>query len=215
MILFRTRALRKKGKSQLRTVLGDVEFADDTVTCSAASSASAVKDLFDSTLQDWSQRRNIALRLSVCWLHPNAPRVHVGSTQASCSEARPRLKVVRHVGGFLTADGRHDYDTSYRISRARKMVGLIARSWARGQKVRRGRSSAIKLPLRLRLMKAHVDPILSTLCRSRSWTSAQLRALKRAQSICASKGFWRQWVFYARGTHLLQDDVPSGRIGTH
>ena len=65
--LFRTRALRKKGKSQLRTVLGDVEFADDTVTCSAASSASAVEDLFDSTLQDWSQRRN---GRNVYWLSP-------------------------------------------------------------------------------------------------------------------------------------------------
>ena len=186
--LFRTRALRKKGKSQLRTVLGDVEFADDTVTCSAASSASAVEELFDSTLQDWSQRRNIAKteRLLVV---PNAPRVQVGSPEATCSEARPRLKVVRHVGGFLTADGRHDHDTSYRISRARKMVGMIARSWARGQKDRRGRSSAIKLPLRLRLMKAHVDPILSTFCRSRSWTSAQLRALKRAQAYALRRAF--------------------------
>ena len=79
--LFRTRALRKKGKSQLRTVLGDVEFADDTVTCSAASCASAVEELFDSTLQDWSQRRNIAKteRLLVV---PNAPRVQVGSPEA-------------------------------------------------------------------------------------------------------------------------------------
>ena len=129
-------------------LLGDVEFADDTVTCSAASSASAVEELFDSTLQAWSQRHNIAKteRLLVV---PNAPRVQVGSTEATCSEARPCLKVVRHVGGCLTADGRHDHDTSYRISRARKMVGMIARSWARGQKDRRGRSSAIKLPLRL------------------------------------------------------------------
>ena len=53
--------------------------------------------------------------------------MQVGSTEATCSEARPRLKVVRHVGGFVTADGRHDQDTSYRISRARKMVGMIAR----------------------------------------------------------------------------------------
>ena len=86
--LFRTRALRKKGKSQLRTVLGDVEFADDTVTCSAASSASAVEELFDSTLQDWSQRRNIAKteRLLVV---PNAPRVQVGSPEATCPKLGP------------------------------------------------------------------------------------------------------------------------------
>ena len=69
------------------------------------------------------------------------------------------------------------------------MVGMIAHSWAKDQKDRRGRSSAIKLPLRLRLMKAHVDPILSTFCRSRSWTSAQLRALKRAQAYALRRAF--------------------------
>ena len=42
--LFRPRSSRKsRGRCQLRTVLGDVEFADDTVTCSAASSAPAVE----------------------------------------------------------------------------------------------------------------------------------------------------------------------------
>ena len=81
--LFRPRSSRKRGWCQLRTLLGDVEFADDTVTCSAASCARAVEELFDSTLQDWSQRRNIAKteRLLVV---PNAPRVPVGSTEASC-----------------------------------------------------------------------------------------------------------------------------------
>ena len=64
--------------------------------------------------------------------------------------------------------------TTQVIGLARPVRWLIARSCARGQKDRRGRSSAVKLPLRLRLMKAHVDPILSTFCRSRSWTSAQL-----------------------------------------
>ena len=58
---------------------------------------------------------------------PNAPRVQVGVSEPTCAEARPRVKVVRHVGGFLSADGRHDHDTSYRI----------ARSWSRGQKNRR------------------------------------------------------------------------------
>ena len=178
--MFRPRSSRKRGRCQLRTVLGDVEFADDTVTCASAGSAPLVEDLFDTTLGDWCQRRNIGKteRLLVV---PNAPRVQVGVSEVGCSEARPRVKVVRHVGGLLSADGRHDHDTSYRVTRARRMVGMIARSWARGQKDRRGRSSPISLPLRLRIMKAHVDPILSTFCRSRSWSQAQLRSLKRAQ----------------------------------
>ena len=117
------------------------------------------------------------------------PRVQVGTPEVGCSEVRPRVKVVRHVGGILSADGRHDHDTSYRVSRARRMVGMIARSWARGQKDKRGRSSPLSLPLRLRLMKAHVDPILSTFCRSRSWSKAQLRSLKRAQAYALRRAF--------------------------
>ena len=69
------------------------------------------------------------------------------------------------------------------------MVGMIARSWSRGQQDKRGRSSPLSLPLRLRLMKAHVDPILSTFCRSRSWTKAQLRSLKRAQAYALRRAF--------------------------
>ena len=140
--LFRPRSSRKRGRCQLRTVIGDVEFADDTVTCSAASFAPAVEQLFDETLNDWSQRRNIGKteRLLVV---PNAPRVQVGVSARGCAEARPRVKVVRHVGGLLSADGRHDHDTSYKVSRTRRMVGVIARSWSRGQKDKRG----VLLPL--------------------------------------------------------------------
>ena len=186
--LFRPRSSRKRGRCQLRTVLGDVEFADDTVTCSAASFAPAVEQLFDDTLRDWSQRRNVG-KIERLLVVPNAPRVQVGVSEPSCAEARLGVKVVRHVGGLLSADGRHDHDTSYRVSRARKMVGMIARSWSRGQKDRRGRSSPLSLPLRLRLMKAHVDPILSTFCRSRSWSKSQLRSLKRAQAYALRRAF--------------------------
>ena len=113
---------------------------------------------------------------------PNAPKVPVGEPVAGCSESRPRVHVVRHVGGLLSADGRHDHDTSHRISKARRMVGMLARSWARGQKDRRGRSSPLTLPLRLRLMKAHVDPILTTfavLVLGRSLSCVRLRGLRR------------------------------------
>ena len=108
----------------------------------------------------------MSVRRNVSWSFP-MPRVQVGTPEVGCSEVHPRVKVVRHVGGILSADGHHDHDTSYRVSRARRMVGMIARSWSRGQKDRRGRSSPLSLPLWLRLMKAHVDPILSTFCRSR------------------------------------------------
>ena len=95
---FSPRAHRKRKRSQLFTMLGDVEFADDTVTCASASYAPAVEQLFDATLHDWSQRRN-AHKTERLLVVPNAPRVPVGEPVAGCSESRPRVSVVRHVGG--------------------------------------------------------------------------------------------------------------------
>ena len=115
------------------------------VTCSETVHAPAVESLLDTTLRDWEQRRNInkTERLLVV---PNAERVPLGGSVASCEEMRPRQLVVRHVGGYLSADGRQDHDTSHRVSRARKMVGMIAGAWAKGHKDRRGRSSPLSLP---------------------------------------------------------------------
>ena len=50
--LFRPRFQRRKKRFHLHTILGDIEFADDTVTCSATDPAPAVELLFDS-LGDW------------------------------------------------------------------------------------------------------------------------------------------------------------------
>ena len=90
--LFRPRSSRKRGRCQLRTVLGDVEFADDTVTCASAACAPMVEDLFDATLQDWSQKRNV-VKTERLLVVPNAPRVQVGVSEVGCSEARPRVKI--------------------------------------------------------------------------------------------------------------------------
>ena len=51
--------LEKRGPCQLRTVLRDVGLAEDIVTCSSASYGPGVEELFDVTLNDWSQRRNV------------------------------------------------------------------------------------------------------------------------------------------------------------
>ena len=39
------------------------------------------------------------------------------------------------------------------------------------------------------MTKAHVDPILSTFCRSRSWSESQLHALRRAQAYVLRRAF--------------------------
>ena len=122
MVCFVLGRSRKRGRWQLRTVIGAVEFADDTVTCSAASLAPAVEQLFDDTLHDWGQRRNVGKteRLLVV---PNATRVQAGHLMRwVVLKLGPCVKTVRHVGGLLSANGRHDHDTSYRVSRARRMM---------------------------------------------------------------------------------------------
>ena len=65
----------------------------------------------------------------------------------------PVLRLLDTWVAFFRRMGDMTHDTSYRVSRARRMVGMIARSWSRGQEDKRGRSSPLSLPLRLRLMK--------------------------------------------------------------
>ena len=57
---------------------------------------------------------------------PNASRVESGVSEVALMEGRPRVKIVCHVDGLLSADGRCDHDTSFRVSRARRTVGMIA-----------------------------------------------------------------------------------------
>ena len=48
---------------------------------------------------------------------------------------------------------------------------MITGVWAKGQKDRRGRSSPLLVsPFDLRSCRPIVEPILTTFCRSRSWT---------------------------------------------
>ena len=69
------------------------------------------------------------------------------------------------------------------------MVGMIARSWSRGQKDKRRRSSPLSSPLRLRLMKAHVDPILSTFVDLGHGLKPSF-ALEKSPGLCFETGLW-------------------------
>ena len=68
-------------------------------------------------------------------------------------------------------------------------VGEWLEWWSRGQPDRRGRLSKMSLPLRLRMMKAHIDPILTTFCRSCAWTKSQLKTVKRVQAYALRRAF--------------------------
>ena len=64
--------------------------------------------------------------------------MQVGVSEKDCVEARPSVKVVRHVGGLLLADGRRigrrDHDASYRVSRARSaFLSTFCRSRSRSR----------------------------------------------------------------------------------
>ena len=52
--------------------------------------------------------------------------------------ARPGVQVARHVGGLLSADGRHDHDTSYRVHVARMHVPALPKlalwGWGLGRR---------------------------------------------------------------------------------
>ena len=65
-------------------------------------------------------------------------------------------------GGLLARVGRIT-SLLYRVSRARRAVGMIACSWARGQHGSCGHSSLMSVTVRLWNMKACLDLLLTTL----------------------------------------------------
>ena len=88
----------------------DVEFADDTVTCSVAFFARPVEQLFDDTLHDWSQRRNVG-KMERLLVVPNAPRAQVGFRSFRKRVARklgPGLRLCDVWVVFSSANGRLD-----------------------------------------------------------------------------------------------------------
>ena len=70
----RERSSRKRSRCQLRIVLGDVEFADDITTCSAASSASAFEELFVPNAQKDRLGHSSAVKVP---LHLRLTKVHI------------------------------------------------------------------------------------------------------------------------------------------
>ena len=65
--IFHPPSARKERHSQLHTILGDIEFADDTVTCSEAVHAPAVEGLLDTTLGDWEHAETSTRRRDFWW----------------------------------------------------------------------------------------------------------------------------------------------------
>eukprot|EP00969_Alexandrium_andersonii_P204600 9041530-Alexandrium_andersonii.AAC.1 len=76
-------------------------------------------------------------------------------------------EAVRHVGGWLTEDGRQHKDTEMAVRRGRGKIAQVAKAWRYEGEFARGNRSGIKNTVKLTVMKAAVQPTILSFARSR------------------------------------------------
>ena len=182
-ILWRYRVdgqLQKRGSAKQatrdtwETVLGDIEFADDTATIATETEFAAADQILEQTFQDWGEKIN-RKKTETLRLKPGA---QPDKRQADASQVHS----VRHVGGHLTEAATQWTDTIQRCVQARRRAKEIAKAWSTGTKQGRGEGSRVRIATRLRVMR-------STFGRSRPWTKAQVAAAQAVQNYAIQRCF--------------------------
>eukprot|EP00969_Alexandrium_andersonii_P139953 6191066-Alexandrium_andersonii.AAC.1 len=64
------------------------------------------------------------------------------------------VEAARHVGGWLTEDGRQQKDTDMAVRRGRGKIGHVAKAWRFQGEFGRGNRSGVRNTVRLTVMKA-------------------------------------------------------------
>ena len=178
--LVRRNAEKLMTKNFQVTVIGDIEFADDTATIATQAESGQADRLLEATFTDWGEKLNRE-KTELLQLQPNtAPE------RRQSDDPPPK---VRHVGGHINAAGTQWADTIHRCITAKRRAKDIAKAWATGTAHGRGRTSRVKIATRLKVMRSVVVPTLTAFGRSRAWTKQQVEALQTVQTYAQQRCF--------------------------
>ena len=171
---FNRRQARAKERGEVDGVLGDVEYADDTMLMGEEEEVLQADRILETTFGDWEQKSHPGKK-EILTLRPGgSPAMH------------PRIKgekeVVRHIGGWLEETAGQEKDTDQKYSAAMAKIRRVGMAWNRGGDFGRGRSSKLKRTTRLKVMRAVATPTLTTFARSRTWVKSQVNKLQKAQN---------------------------------
>ena len=110
-------------------MIGDVVYADDTMIAGEEEEAVQAEQILFRALEDWEEKVNTG----------KTERLRAGGQRAPYDvRSQGEILAVRHVGGWLSEDGRQEEDTSRAVARGRGKIGLVMQAWRRGGVYGRG-----------------------------------------------------------------------------
>ena len=179
-------------------VLGDVEYADDTMLMGEDEEVEEADNILEQTFRDWEQTS-----------HPGKKeilRLRPGGGPGEEPRRKGEAAVVRHIGGWIQENASQKKDTEHRFSAAMVKIRKTSRAWNRGGDFGRGRGSRLTRTTRLKVMKAVVTPTLTTFGRSRTWIESQIKKLQRAQNYAVRRAMGVT-IWDMREHHYSDDDL--------
>ena len=172
--LTRTGQAKHSSRGVVSTIVGDVEYADDTQIIGFQEEVQLAEQLFMSTLNDWSQQENINKRekLLLC----SGTRDHTEVLNQF------EQRTLKYLGAFLTDSGDGWADTRKRVQAGFFAVRRIARLWSLGTFKGRGSNRGLTNHRKLKVMKTVLEGTLLACGKTRVWTKVQERKAQQVFS---------------------------------
>ena len=151
--------------------MGDIEFADDTMIMGRAEEQKVAEQIFLQTLLDWGEKPNVG----------KTERLRISAQGRRLTDVRMEGEegLVRHIGSWLPETGYTEADTRKRVTKGRKLIGLVTLAWSKRTKHGRGRESGMDIPTRLQVMRNILVPAITCFSRSRALSAREIDQLQR------------------------------------
>ena len=172
---------KKAGPNVQHAILGDVLFADDTTLLGLADEVHIATEILIQTMKDWGETA-----------HPGkTERLRLSGDGRRDYDCRlpGETGVVRHVGGWISEDGKQQTDTKKRCIRTYGVIRQVSKAWSLGTKHGRGQGSKLPIHTRLSVLKSMVIPSLTCFNRSRKWSKGEIAKIQRVANYAVRRAF--------------------------
>ncbi|CAJ1414131.1 unnamed protein product, partial [Effrenium voratum] len=155
-------------------VLGDVEYADDSLIVAQVDEASSAESTFIDSLRDWGQEEHPGKRerLVVC------PRGRGAMEVLEEFECR----TLKHLGTLLSDKADLWPETKRRFQAGFFAVRRVAKLWSLGSHRGRGSTGGLSTCRKLKVMRAVIEGTVLACGKTRVWSSAQERKIQQVLS---------------------------------
>ena len=165
--LTRTGRAKHSSRGVVTSVIGDVEFADDTALLGSVDELKGAEALFVQTLWDWEQQEHSGKREKLL-LVP-------GGRNSFDVLNKFEKRLLKHVGATHCDNADQWAETKKRVQAGFFAVKRISKCWSIGINRGRGNSKGLAQARKLRVMRCVLEGTLLACCKTRVWSLAQER----------------------------------------